>query len=212
MGANQVQMDYAALISEAWGKLKNNLVIFVLATIIYIAICSTLSQSNITRFVLFIVIGPLFLGLAQMALRAARDEKVDLGILFSGFKNFVPACLAGILINIFVTIGTVLCIIPGILVSTVYMFTFFYLANGVNNFWDAMESSRNNVMANFLPWLLLLLVAIALNIIGALFLLIGILVTFPLTLILVAISFDRFLVANAEVIPVIDETTADNDS
>ena len=56
MGANQVQMDYAALISEAWGKLKNNLVIFVLATIIYIAICSTLSQSNITRFVLFIVI------------------------------------------------------------------------------------------------------------------------------------------------------------
>ena len=212
MGANQVQMDYAALISEAWGKLKNNLVIFVLATIIYIAICSTLSQSNIKRFVLFIVIGPLFLGLAQMALRAARDEKVDLGILFSGFKNFVPACLAGILINIFVTIGTVLCIIPGILVSTVYMFTFFYLANGVNNFWDAMESSRNNVMANFLPWLLLLLVAIALNIIGALFLLIGILVTFPLTLILVAISFDRFLVANAEVIPVIDETTADNDS
>jgi len=214
MGTNQVQLDYAALIGEAWGKLKNNLVNFILATIIYAAICIVLSlpRSSITSLVLFIIGGPIYLGLAHMALNAARDQKVELGMLFSGFKNFVPACLAGILVGIFVSIGTMLCIIPGILVSTIYMFTFFYMANGVNNFWEAMESSRINVMANFLPWLLLLLIAMALNIIGALALLIGMLITFPLTIILIAISFDRFLVANAEVIPVVDETPIDNDT
>ncbi len=213
MGTNQVQMDYAALISEAWGKLKNNLVNFILATIIYAAICTVLTslQTSITSLILFIIAGPLYLGFAQMALNAARDEKVELGLLFSGFKNFGTACLAGILVNIFVSIGSVLCIIPGILVSTLYMFTFFYMANGVNNFWEAMESSRINVMANFLPWLLLMLVMIALNIIGALALIIGMLITIPLTLIIIAISFDRFLMVNVEVIPVVDETPIDND-
>lgn len=73
--------------------------------------------------------GALTLGFAQMALTAARTEKVRFGQLFDGFKNYGSSLALYILILIFTFLWTLLLIIPGIIKSYSYSMSYFILAD-----------------------------------------------------------------------------------
>lgn len=210
MSTQQVQLDFGSLLGEAWGKLSSNLVNFVVAIIILAAITLGLQFIPIIgTLASFIIGGPLALGIAHMSLHASRGERVEIGQLFSGFNQFVPAALAGVIVNILVMIGMILCVVPGIVVGALYMFTFFFMASGVNNFWSAMESSRIKVSENLMAWFMLALILFGINIVGLLLVGVGLLVTMPLSWVVLAITYDRYLNVNVDINPTVGDEPID---
>jgi len=76
-----------------------------------------------------IIGGPLQLGLSIFSLNLARNKKADLEQLFDGFKDFVNALVAYLLVVVFVLLWTLLLIIPGIIAAIAYSQTFYILAD-----------------------------------------------------------------------------------
>ncbi len=62
-------------------------------------------------------------GLVKMAIRQLRGETIAPADIFSGFQQFAPLALAGLLYTLGVQIGTVFCIVPGLLLAGLWMLT-----------------------------------------------------------------------------------------
>lgn len=72
--------------------------------------------------------GPFMLGGATFFLTFARGGKVDMGMLFAGFKNFGNALGLYMLQAIFVMLWSLLLIVPGIIAALAYSQSFYLLA------------------------------------------------------------------------------------
>lgn len=141
-------------------------------------------------FAPLLIQGPLAYGLYVVALGAVRGRKVEFPEIFSGFQRFVPAFIAGLLIGVFTAIGMLCCIVPGIIVSILYLPAYLYMIDEGLDFWPAMEKSRTVVWENFGQWLLLMLAIMGLNLIGAVCCGVGLFITIPLTLVAIAKAYE----------------------
>ena len=101
-------------------------------------------------------------------------------------KNFWKYIGANILVAIIVVIGLVLLIIPGIIAAVGLMFTKYLVMDKNLGPVQAIKESWRITKKHILHLVGLLLVLIALNIAGAIALLVGLLVTVPLTLLVMA--------------------------
>ncbi len=66
---------------------------------------------------------------AYVYLRVARGEYIDVGHAFFGFSNFRKALVLNLLMGIYIFLWSLLFIIPGIIKSYAYSFSFFILAD-----------------------------------------------------------------------------------
>lgn len=187
MSISKPQFDVGKIIGDSWGIFKGNVGPLLGAVVVMWVIVVVSGWVFIGPIILT---GPLLLGLFKMAQSAVREQPVEFGDLFSGFQKFLPAFLAYLLITIFSAIGMIFCIIPGILISILYTPTYLIILNGNLGFWDAMEASRKMVMDNFGQWIILSLVLFVLNLVGALACGVGLLVTMPMSLIIITVAYD----------------------
>jgi len=189
--------DLGSIFSKALDTLKNNAGAFiggVLVAWLVIVISVGIAQYIhpwLASIVNVLLVGPFYVGIAKMSLTGARGGKVEFNDVFWGFSHYAQAVLAALVLSILLSIGFALCVIPGILLAVLYMATYFYLADQKRDFWTAMESSRKLTSANYVQWLLLGLVVIVINFVGLLLCLVGLIVTAPLTAIMVAIAYDQ---------------------
>ena len=188
MSQSKVVFDPGDIISKSWVIFTNNVGPLLGANLIMIII---LSVSSVVPFGPLVLVGPLMLGMYKMTRAAIRGENVEFGDLFSGFPKFLPTFLASLLITIFSCIGMIFCIVPGILVSILYLPTYLFILDDNLDFWNAMEASRRMVMNNLGQWLILALVLCVLNIAGCLACGVGLLVTIPMMYIAITIAFDQ---------------------
>jgi len=84
----EVRVDIGKWISEGWQALKQDWLVFAVATLV----ASFLSIVTLT-----ITTGPFLLGLYFMAFKAMRGEKVQVGDIFKGFEFFGLAFLAWVI-------------------------------------------------------------------------------------------------------------------
>ena len=92
----------------------------------------------------FVILG----GVDYMFLRRIRGEDVEIGDVFAGFNlAFVNLALAGLVKWLLVTIGLILCILPGIYLAVGYVFALPLVIDKKMEFWPAMEVSRRVVHA-----------------------------------------------------------------
>ena len=115
----------------AWEKLRGKWGTMAIATLIYALIlgaCGALSLIYIGGFAALFLTGAFALGLAIMALAAARKQEVRAAQLFDGFKNYGSSLALYLLIAIFTALWTLLFIIPGIVASYSYAMTGYILA------------------------------------------------------------------------------------
>ena len=82
----------------------------------------------VSPLIALIVSGPFALGGAVFFLTFVRGGKVEMGMLFAGFKNFGNALGACILMGIFIFLWSLLLIIPGWIAMLAYSQTFFLMA------------------------------------------------------------------------------------
>ena len=93
----------------------------------------------------FLIAGPLAVGGAFFALNIVREQAAKTDDLFFGFNNNLGnSILAYLLVFVFVFIGFVLLIIPGIIVALAFSQTWFILAeNPSMDSYEAIIKSKN---------------------------------------------------------------------
>jgi uncharacterized membrane protein len=160
-----VKADVGRWIQAGWELVKPDLGMWVLAALLMLVINS---------FVPFILQGPLVAGFHIICIRKIFGGKFDIGDLFKGFQFFLPALLAALVSGIFIGIGTLLCLIPGLVVAAMYMFVYLFIVDKKQDYFG---------------FTMLVLAGIGLSLVGVLLCLVGVLVTIPIYFAAITVAY-----------------------
>jgi uncharacterized membrane protein len=141
---------------------------------------------------------PLLAGFFIVAYKIKRGEEVQFGDFFKGFDNFVELMLVGIISSLFIFIGIILLVIPGIYLAVAYTFAVLFVIFHQNKAWDALENSRKLIHRKWWTIFGFMLVLGLINILGFLLIGIGILFTYPITMCALYAAFDDIIGAEPE--------------
>lgn len=119
-------------------------------------------------------------GIFIVADKIAKGDPYEFGDFFKGFDHFLQLMIAGLLMQVFIGVGFVLLIIPGIYLAIAYSMVVPLITLGKLEFWPAMEVSRKVISKNWWMFLLFTIVIGFLAMIGIVALIIGMFVTLPL--------------------------------
>lgn len=167
-----VKAETGKWISAGWELVKQDALIWVLMTVVFMLL---------SGMVPIIIQGPLMAGMQIAVIRKMLQGRVDFADLFQGFNYFVPALVACLLITVFTFAGSLLCLIPGLVVAAMYKFTYLFIVDRKLDFWPAMQASHSIVKQDYVGFTLFLLMQVLINILGILCCFVGILITIPLT-------------------------------
>ncbi len=143
---------------------------------------------------MFVIGGAIYVGVSRaiFGLIAGRPPKV--GMMFEGFDRFGQAFLANLVVGLLVGIGTLFCIVPGIILGIMWMFVNFVLAETNLDFWPAMEYSANLTAGYRWKLFCLLLACFVVYVLGLLACGVGLVVAVPVIVTAMALAY-RFLQA-----------------
>lgn len=159
-------------LSKGWELVSKDLGTWVVVALIFMVIQGT--------GIGWILAGPLMCTVFYMMLKSIRTgEKANFSDFAKGFEVFVQALLAWLVSTILTSIGTALCIIPGLVLATGYLFIYPLVMDKGMDFWTAMETSRQKVFEEFFGFLGFAIVCGLIAVLGAFCLGVGILIAFP---------------------------------
>lgn len=179
-----VQVRIGDWISSGWEIVRADWFNFALCALLFLVISSVVP---------IILQGAMIVGLHIVCIRRMAGHRVDLNDFFRGFNYFVPSLVATILISIFIAIGTLLCIIPGLVVAAMYMFTYLFILDKKMDFWPAMQASHAIVKANYLQFTLLVVTLFLLHLAGVLACLVGLFITIPIQYAAITVAYKEIV-------------------
>ena len=115
---------------------------FIVYEIIIGAFQRTTEDHPYTSLILLAIAGPLLLGVSGFSLNISRNKEARFEQIFDGFRNYVTALVAYLLMILFVFLWTLLLIIPGIIAALSYSMTFFIIADDESI--EPMEALRKS--------------------------------------------------------------------
>lgn len=124
---------------------------------------------------------PLQAGFYIVAFKLAKQRPTSFSDFFRGFNYFLPLFLSSIVSGIFIALGFLLLILPGIYLAVAYSFVVPLILERKMGFWQAMETSRKVITKRWFAFLGLGLLMLVINLAGIIPLGLGLLVTIPLT-------------------------------
>jgi len=151
----------------------------------------TLAFVVLNAMVPIILQGPLIAGLHIYTVKRLMGRNAEFADLFKGFNYFVPTLVASLAITLFTFLGSLLCIIPGLVVAAMYKFTYLFILDKRMDFWPAMQASHNVVRNDYFGFTMFLLLAALVNILGALCCIVGLLVTLPMTFAAITVAYQE---------------------
>jgi uncharacterized membrane protein len=193
-------IDVGASISYGWegfkkypGQLIAAFVVVALVSIIVSVVLGLASGDSAVlslffNIVAWIVSMVLAKGLITIALDVTYGREPDLGKLFSG-ENLGQYLLASIAVGLLVSVGLILCIIPGLFAIVALQFTQYRVIDRNESAGEALSGSWELVKPQFGSLVLLMIALMAINFVGALLCLVGLLVTAPLSAVAVAHAY-----------------------
>ena len=129
----------------------------------------------------FAVSTPLLMGNFIVSAKLLHGQTPEFRDFFTGFQYFLPLLLLSVVAGLFISIGTMLFIIPGLYLIVAYMFASYLVVDRGLDFWPAMELSRRSVNPRWFSYFAFALLVVLLNLAGAIALGVGLLVTIPLS-------------------------------
>ena len=149
-------LDIGRCFNDAIEVFKKNILILALATFLFQAI---------SILTIGILAGVLTGGYYLMMLNALRkeDKKVELGDMYGLFSKFLPLLGLFVLQTLLTILGFMALIIPGIILSTMWLYAIFFMVDKNTGVIDSLKTSWNLVrQKGFGINLLLLVIYIAL--------------------------------------------------
>lgn len=133
-------------------------------------------------WLLFFAVSPaLIMGNFIVSAKLLQRQTPGFRDFFAGFHFFLPLVLLFLVTKILIAIGLALLIIPGIYLAVGYLFASCLVIDRRLDFWPAMELSRRTVNPLWFGIFTFMLLLAVINLLGALLLGLGLLVTVPLT-------------------------------
>jgi uncharacterized membrane protein len=169
-------------ISAGWAMVTADLGNFALISLVFVLVNSV--ASIVTQ-------GPLQVGMHLFCMKKLFRKPTDIGNLFKGFDFFLPAFVAALIIGVFTFVGILLCIIPGLVVASMYKFTYLFIMDKRMDFWPAMEASHSVVKNDYFGFTLFLITMGLINILGFLCCIVGLLVTIPVSIAAITIAYQE---------------------
>lgn len=211
-GAYEFQIN--DLLKEAWQKTEGVKLTFLGAVFVYaviVVIASTvfgmifniaefqgaeanpqavLAQVGIDLLTMPIEV-PLLAALFMMGIRHVNGRLPQISDLFDYFVFVWPLVFASILIYLFVAVGFMLLVIPGIYLSIAYMFVYPLMIDKGMGIWEAMETSRKAVTKRWFSFFGVMLGMVVITFISALPLGIGLIWTLPMGYLAYGLMYTR---------------------
>jgi hypothetical protein len=169
-------------VGMGWEMVKADFGMCILLALVFLALNS---------MVPLIIQGPLFAGFHIYLMKRLLNRRAEFADLFAGFNFFVPTLVAALLIALLVSAGTLLCIIPGLVVAAMYKFTYLFIVDKRMDFWPAMQASHAVVKNDYFGFTMFLLLMALVNLLGFVCCLVGIFVTMPVTLAAITAAYSE---------------------
>jgi len=176
-------------IGEGWDLVKQDMGNYVLISLIFFLL-------NGVPFIQ----GALIAGFHIYTMKKIMGRPHEFGDLFKGFNFFIPTLVAALLIGLFSFIGTLFCIIPGLVVAAMYKFTYLFIVDKRMDFWPAMQASHAVVKNDYFGFTMFLLLAVLVNILGFLCCIVGMLVSIPVTVAAITVAYKELVGFDARTI------------
>jgi uncharacterized membrane protein len=167
-------------IGEGWSLVKDDLGTWALMSLVFGVVSSAVPV---------VAQGPMMAGYHMSILGRLRGRRPEIGDLFKGFSYFVPTLLASLAIGLLVFCGTLLCLIPGLVLAAAYKFTYLFIFDKRLDFWPAMQASHEVVKRDYFGFTMFLLALVLLNFVGVLCCIVGVLVTIPITYTAITVAY-----------------------
>jgi hypothetical protein len=165
-----------------WGLFKQYHTGFVGFCLLYFVIQFILNSIPVMgKVAAALVSTPLLIGNFIVCAKLLHQQTPEFRDFFKGFQFFLPLLLLTLVAGLFIGIGTILLIIPGVYLAVAYMFASYLVIDRGLDFWPAMELSRRTVTPRWFGFFAFMLLLVLLNLGGALLLGLGLLVTVPLS-------------------------------
>jgi hypothetical protein len=171
-------VDIAGLVKQSWSLFAKKPLEHVLGSLI-VAVLGTLT--------LGVLLGPLAVGQIRMIDKQRRGEDIRVEDVFSGFSSFAPAFVASLVFVVGVGIGLLL-VVPGVVLALAWAFALWFVALQRATATEALADSWALLKAQPSSVLLVLVVVLLLNLLGGAVLL-GTLLTGPLSFIFATLAF-----------------------
>jgi hypothetical protein len=130
-------------------------------------------------------------GLMRLWLQVARGERPQFEVIFSGLDRFLPLMGLSLLMGIAITLGTILLVFPGILLTLGWSMAPFYVVDANLGPVEALEASWASTNGRWGTLFLLFLASIGFTMLGLACCCIGVLAAAPLAMLLFAIAYTR---------------------
>jgi uncharacterized membrane protein len=137
--------------------------------------------------------GALIAGFHYYFVKKLMGRRADFADLFKGFNFFVPTLVASLVIGLFVFGGTLLCIIPGLVIAAMYKFTYLFVIDKRMDFWPAMQASHAVAKNDYFGFTMFLLLTALVNLLGFLCCIVGLLVSIPVTFAAITIAYQELV-------------------
>jgi len=113
-------------LSDKWGLAIGTFIIYSLITVTFLGLIEDFNYFGIFSL---IIEGPFALGLTIFSLAISRNQEAKVVQLFYGFNLFWKALGAFFITTLFISIGFLLFVIPGIIAALYFSLTFYILAD-----------------------------------------------------------------------------------
>jgi uncharacterized membrane protein len=171
-------------IGEGWEIVKADMGNYVLLALAVIVLSS---------MVPFIIQGPLMAGFHIYCMKRLLGRSAEFADLFKGFNFFVPTLVASLVISLFVFGGTLLCVIPGLVIGAMYKFTYLFIVDKRMDFWPAMQASHAVVKNDYFGFTMFLLLMVLVNLLGVLCCVVGMFISVPVTLVAITVAYKELV-------------------
>jgi uncharacterized membrane protein len=198
----KVEFDKVGLVKEAWNIVKSNAKLFallVIAFIIFNIVQSAVSNIFQDQYVIGFIVSLAFtvfslllqIGFIKITLKLIDGQVADIKELISYTEYLLRTVAASILFALAFVGGLILLVIPGIYIALRLQFFTYYIVDKNSGVVDSLKQSWEVTRGNVINILLFELLLVALNILGALALLVGLLVTIPVSYVAVTLLYRR---------------------
>ncbi|MDX2150526.1 MAG: zinc-ribbon domain-containing protein [Bryobacteraceae bacterium] len=167
-------------ISEGWKLVQTDLGFFVILGLIFLVLNSVIP---------IVLQGPLLAGFHIAAGGRLLGRRTDINDFFKGFNYFVPTLVASIVIAVFVSLGMILCIVPGLVLAAMYQFTYLFIVDKKMDFWPAMQASHAVVKQDYFGFTIFTVVLGLLNLLGIIACIVGVLITIPISWAAITVAY-----------------------
>jgi uncharacterized membrane protein len=191
LGGGAVTVDIGGSFSYGWNKFTQNVGPLIVAALVMIVVQWLVqgvgfAVDSIVLRLLFglmavVVSAAASFGLANISLKIVNGEPVEISDALPSGPRLVPYAITAIIIQIVVTIGIYLCIVPGIIAAVFLWFGHFVVLDEGLAPGDAITRATQLVKGHFGPVLGFMVLAWLINIVGIILCCVGVLVTIPLT-------------------------------